>query len=241
MKKILIIVLIILLIALGYFVVVTGLDIGSFKIFGIQDLKEENDQIDQKIEQATTLTSTDYQKVTQDIDTNAKQLVKVKQDYEDLTKYSSNSETGQGIERESYEVEYLYKQLGTYATEEGLDIDLQVTTATTPNTTDGRSLYDITFTAKGPYIGIALFISDIENDSTLEFKVENFKMQQQAGELQATFTVKNVPINLGTLTTTPTTNSNTGNNTNTTNTNTAGNNTTNTTNTNTTNTTNTAS
>lgn len=236
MKKILIAILIILLLALGYFIIIPGLDIGSFKLFGVLDLKEENNNIDQKINQATKLTNEDYPNIMKDIDTNAKQLIKVKQDYEDLTKYSGNTEQGQGIERESYETEYLYKQLGTYATKEGLDIDLNVTTSSTPTSADGRKLFDITFTAKGPYIGIALFISDIENDSTLEFKIENFKMEQKAGSLQATFTVKNVPINLQNLTTAPQTNSNT-DNTNATNN--VGNNTTKTTNT--TNTTNTAS
>lgn len=209
-----------------------GLDIGSFKLFGVLDLKEENDKIDQKIEQATKLTNEDYPNVTKSIDTNAKQLLKVKQDYEDLTKYSGNAEEGQGIERETYETEYLYKQLGTYARKQGLDIDLNVTTAATPTSIDGRKFFDITFTAKGPYIGIALFISDIENDSTLEFKVENFKMEQKAGVLQATFTVKNVPINLQNLTTPTQTNSNTDNTNNTASGNTTGtSNTTNTTNT----------
>ena len=53
------------------------------------------------------------------------------------------------------------------------------------------------FTAKGSYISITDFISDIENDSTLGFKIENFKMipsGQEDGTLQATFVCKDIAI-----------------------------------------------
>lgn len=201
MKKLLIIVLIILLLVLGYFTAFKGLQIGNFKILGINGIKEANDNIDIKIETASKLTSTEFPKQVSSINENTKQLVKVRQDYEDLTKYSNSAEGQQGIERKSYEIEYLYKQLGTYAKKEGVVIDLNIATAATPQTADGRKLFNIGFTAKGPYIGIALFISEIENDSNLEFKIENFKMVQVKDELQATFTVKNIPINIANMST----------------------------------------
>lgn len=201
MKKLLIIVLIILLLVLGYFTAVKGLQIGSFKILGINGIKEANDDIDAKIESASKLTGVDLPKQITTINESAKQLEKVRQDYEDLTKYSSAANGEQGIERKSYEIEYLYKQLGTYAKKEGLVIDLNIATAATPTTDDGRKLFNIGFTAKGPYIGIALFISEIENDSNLEFKIENFKMSEVKEELQATFAVKNIPINIATMST----------------------------------------
>lgn len=120
MKKVLIIVLIILLLVLGYFTAVKGLHIGNFKILGIKGIKEANDNIDIKIETASKLTSTEFPKQVSSINENTKQLVKVRQDYEDLTKYSNSTDGQQGIERKSYEIEYLYKQLGTYAKKEEL-------------------------------------------------------------------------------------------------------------------------
>ncbi len=38
------------------------------------------------------------------------------------------------------------------------------------------------------------FISDIENDSTLGFKIEQFKMLPDGNELQATFTCREIAI-----------------------------------------------
>ena len=59
------------------------------------------------------------------------------------------------------------------------------------------------FTATGEYVGITDFIYDIENDSSLGFKIEEFKLlpattQQSDGKtnLSATFTCKNIAINI---------------------------------------------
>jgi len=93
---------------------------------------------------------------------------------------------------------------------------MDVTTAVdTPTSVDGRKMYDLTFTANGSYIGIALFISALENDSSLEFKIENFKMIPATDNgLQATFTVKNVPIRLNNISSNAPTTNNTQNQTN---------------------------
>ena len=48
----------------------------------------------------------------------------------------------------------------------------------------------------GSYISITDFISDIENDSMLGFKIEEFKIRQDSSEtdLVATFVCKNIAI-----------------------------------------------
>lgn len=62
-------------------------------------------------------------------------------------------------------------------------------------TADGRSLYDLNFTVEGSYIGIALFIADLEDDSFLEFTIDNFTMTGES-RLTSTFVVKDIPINI---------------------------------------------
>lgn len=87
-------------------------------------------------------------------------------------------------------------------------------------------------------MGISEFIRDIEDDSDLAFKIEEFSMRTGAStsELQATFICKNIPIEgISSLDTSANSASNTNQNT----TNNTNSNTTNSTSTNTTNTTNT--
>ena len=103
-----------------------------------------------------------------------------------------------------------------------------------PSTSGAANTYNLRFTATGSYISITDFISAIENDSTLGFKIEEFKMQPSGSDLQATFVCKDIAIAEVSATTTETNNTNNTNSTNNSNTS----NTTNTTST--TNTTNTA-
>ena len=54
------------------------------------------------------------------------------------------------------------------------------------------------FTVNGSYVSITDFIYDIENDSKLGFKIDDFKMNPSTeNSLVATFTCKEVPIKVG--------------------------------------------
>ena len=59
-----------------------------------------------------------------------------------------------------------------------------------------EDMYDLKFTATGSYISISDFIYAIENDSTLGFKIEEFKMipSESANDLKATFVCKDIAI-----------------------------------------------
>ena len=159
------------------------------------------------------------------------------QSFEDAKKrYEDNVIINEGGEVETlskpYDIETLWVRLGNHATSQGANIqEMKVNNSTT----GAEGTYDLDFTVTGSYICITDFISAIENDSTLGFKIEEFNMRPSGSELQATFTCKDISINKDELNENVviTTTDNTTNNTNT-----AGN-TSNTTNT--TNTTNTAS
>ena len=70
------------------------------------------------------------------------------------------------------------------------------TTEETEKSKDGH--YDLEFTATGPYVGIADFLYDIENDSTLGFKIEDFLIDgtdDTTGlQVVATFKCKDIAI-----------------------------------------------
>lgn len=231
MKKLLILILIALLVLLGYFIIIQGVGTeGSLQILGIKGIQAKNAELEQKIQEATSLAEKDYQSVLSEIKQNTQSFEDAKKRYEDNVIINEGGE----VETLSkpYDIETLWVRLGNHATSQGANIqEMKVNNSTT----GAEGTYDLDFTITGSYICITDFISAIENDSTLGFKIEEFNMRPSGSELQATFTCKDISINKDELNENVviTTTDNTTNNTNT-----AGN-TSNTTNT--TNTTNTAS
>ena len=150
-----------------------------------------------------------------------KKLKEEKQNYQDMTAISSDGETQAVNQIEKYEIETLWVKLGNHATSEGVVMKMDVTSGSS----GAQGSYNLNFTVTGGYVEIEDVISSIENDSTLGFKIEEFKMAPSGNDLQATFVCKDIPIKQVSSTTTVTQSTTTDGN-NTANTNTAGNNTT---------------
>ena len=221
MKKLLILILITLLLILTMFIGIKGVTIGKIEILGIQGIQAKNSELDSKIQDAAKLVEKTYAQTISEVNSNAKKLKEEKQTYPDMTAISSDGETHAVNQIEKYEIETLWVKLGNHATSEGVVMKMDVTSGSS----GAQDSYNLNFTVTGGYVQIEDFISSIENDSTLGFKIEEFKMAPSGNDLQATFVCKDIPIKQVSSTTTVTQNTTTDGN-NTANTNTAGNNTT---------------
>lgn len=190
MKKILISLLIILLLVLNCIAILKGVNLFGLNILGIGQIKEKNDNLDNVIAEATSLASTDYPKALSEMEINLKKLEEEKKNYEDMVTISTGEQVQLANQYQKYEVEYLWTVIGNHATKEGVVIKIDIVA------TSGDNNYNLNFTVNGSYIGITEFISDIENDSALGFKIENFSMKPGAStqDLQATFTCKDIVI-----------------------------------------------
>ena len=230
MKKLLILILIALILALSIFIVMNGLTIGKINILGINGIRDKNAQLDKQVEQASRLAEQDYKQAVNEVETNVEELQNKIQEYEDVMITTEGNETQASAVLQVYTIDKLRVELGNYATQEGITLKMDLYEGTQIEGED-YTYYNIKFTANGTYVGITDFISDIENDSILGFKIENFKMQpgSNTSDLQATFMCNDIAIT-GVSGTTPQTTQNS-NNTNTNNTNTNSNSTTNNTNT----------
>lgn len=213
MRKYLISVLIGIIIILLAVALIKGIKIGNFQIKSISMIKEDSENLEQEIEQINQKQSVTYKSLNDEVEAKANELKKQKENYADLILYNSEDETSGLNLYEKYEIEYLWTKLGNYATDNSLTMKLEVTNSAT----GAEKSYNLNFTLNGEYVSIIDCISQIEDDSTLGFKIENFKMvQADDGTIQATFTVKNVTIDNIDTTTVQDENQNT-NNTNTTN------------------------
>lgn len=214
MRKLLIGILIIVLLVLAGYMLIDRVNIGSLEILGIEAIVEKNDKLDQKILEATRLATVTYQEKLNTLNSANKKLQQEKQLYENYV--TADNGTGAISQIQSYEVEYLWTKIGNYAKREGvvLKMDVAVNNAV-------LKTYDLNFTVAGTYVGITEFIYDIDNDSSLLFKVENFKLLPNGSQtdtnekendkndekestnestseatLVATFTCKDISINL---------------------------------------------
>ena len=195
-------------------------------MLGIGQIAEANENLDKKIGELNQYIDVAYPQKISDLETASKNFQQAKQEYLNLTNVSSDQEILDAMKQESYTIEYLWARLGNHAKKQGVNIEFQIVS----NDTGTTGMYNMNFTVDGSYIAITNFISAIENDGELNFRIQGFTLNPNQGNiLRSTFTVRNVAIQGNTSTQTvqqTTTNNETGNNT--TNTNTTNTNTTNT-------------
>ncbi|MBO5478367.1 MAG: hypothetical protein J6A04_01405 [Clostridia bacterium] len=199
MRKILIITLIVLLLVLGYFTIFQGLNIAGLEVLSVFQIKDRSEQLDTELQKVSTLTSVDRPKAMNDLNDSAKQLVIAKEEYNDKILYSSEEEIEQATQGVQYEMEYLWTKIGNHATKNGIVLKFTVT----QSSSGAQGLYDLSFVATGKYVSLSEFIASLENDSSLNFKIENAKVMPFEGStenLQATFTVKEISINIDQVT-----------------------------------------
>ena len=193
MKKLLISVIIALILILTGVTIVNGIEIGPIIILGISDIKKENNKLDDKVKQATRLTSTDYQKNLDDLNDAIKQLENQKSNYEDMVDVSTDSQVEAANQTYNYTIDFLFVRIENHAKSEGVTMKMEVTRSST----GVNNVYNLNFTATGSYTGIEEFITGIEDDSKLGFKIEDFSMvasSESGDQLEATFVCKDITI-----------------------------------------------
>lgn len=193
MRKILIALIMVVILVFTGVTVVNGIQIGNFEILGISKVKQKNDDLDTTVKKATKLASTDYQQKVDELNSALKKLEVEKSNYEDLANVSTESEI-QAANKTYNTIDFLFVRIENHAKSEGVTIEMKVT-----RSVSGESdTYDLNFSATGTYTGIEEFITDLEDDSKLGFKIEDFSMTATSGsngeQVEATFVCKNIII-----------------------------------------------
>lgn len=185
MRKVLLAILMIVFIVIMAFTMKDGFEIGSFKILGFQEIEKENDELTGLIADANAKKE-EYQSSLDLLESDAVAMSKAKKAYLDLVNVSTDSDIQQALQTKTYTIEYLWSKVGNYAEKEGIKLKMELV-----NSTIGGSGYrNLNFTLDGSYLSIINYISDIENDSELDFTIDNFSMTKN----NAKFTVKDIKI-----------------------------------------------
>ena len=189
MRKILFIILIILLLVGAGLTIANGLEIGDFQIWGVKSIIAQNENIDNKNQQLSNLVSITYPNSLDELNTSSETLTSTKQEYENKAILVSNSKYY--MQTEKYEIEFLWTKLGNYAQDNNVQIKIDVV-----NSSSTSGLYDLNFTIAGEYVDVTDFIYDVENDSKLGFKIEDFHMSAVKDGVQGSFACKEISINI---------------------------------------------
>lgn len=193
MRKILIGVLILLLLFGIFTVIVKGINVFGFDIYGYQKIQEMNDELDSEITQAGKLTSLDYPEKLSNLTTTGKKLATTKEQYQDKITYSSEEDIKLAMQVKEFKLEFLYTKIGNYRLKEGIDVELSFEQKSTADNN-----WDIHIIVVGKYLPITEFIRDLEDDDELNFRIENFKMVPRTNKsteiLRADFYVRNIGL-----------------------------------------------
>ena len=211
MRKLLISILLILLIVMTVLCVKNGINIGPLHVLGVTQIQDANGELTRKIAEAKN-TNDNYANKLTEIKDLITDLGEARSEYLQTINVSTESEIRETTQTKNYTIEYLWSQVGNHATQEGVNIRMDVVSGVDENTKN------LNFTVSGNYLAITNFITELENDSSLQFTIDEFSMTQN----QCTFVVRDVFIrNETTMTsqnnTTTNTNATTNTTTNTTN------------------------
>jgi hypothetical protein len=180
------------------------LNITSYK-----GLDEQSDELAKEVESYNNKNQNEYEAQLVTLNNTIKRYKESKSKYEEViaeyvTDEDSNNEEVNSDEMvivapiTAYRIDFLLAVLGNYAEKEGIDIDISLETSSTQDTNAsvyGYILCNVRMTVKGEYMNISNLISDIENDDELGFEISSFAMVSK----QATFVLKDVPIDSSTL------------------------------------------
>lgn len=201
MRKFLIIILLILIWGLGVMFVMDGVSIGNFEVLSVEGVQDLNNTLDTKIYQATDLVESKFPSENDKLNTALKKAETLRVQYENFLKQYNSEDISEILKTERYEIEKLWISIGNYADEHDVKVNIQVTSSSSGIV----DVKDLNFTVNGKYVDITDFIYELEDDEELTFKIENFYMLPDVEDksLKATFTVKDVNVNISGITKVP--------------------------------------
>lgn len=207
MRKYLLILILIITGVLCFSLIISGFKIGNLKL-----IKSYNDVQQMSLEKKELITEL-KQKNEAEFVAKSAALSSAAQEYKNQkAKYEKLVSEGQIKEKEAssldlYDVGFLWTTIGIHATNEGVTLQFDVSKSVNAMNTISSEyvMCDLNFTVTGEYKAISDFIYNLENDSKLNFEIRDFILEKGGENLQATFVVKETPINTKTLSSVPTT------------------------------------
>lgn len=206
MRKILIIFMTAIVLVLLIFAVLQGYNGKSIKILSYTQIGKKSSDLELFANAFDTRNKNEIKQKEVELQGIINNYNDKKTEYEELMIQKRNSESDIA---NVLDIDFLLVKVGNYASDNNLDLKFDIT----KNITDGEAaeyiLTDLNFEVLGEYIGIADYITSLENDSRLAFEIRDFKIigqdpdpeliGEEGEETKATFKVYSVGISKSTL------------------------------------------
>ena len=172
-RKITFIIVLIILVAVCGLIIFGQQEFITDKFETINELKSADSELEQKVLALDKAISSDMPAKKKLLSSTIQQYETTKTEYESVlaqySMYSSAEVLEQELGKDVYDVGFLWTIVGNYATEEGINLNFDVTpNKTSPlaysNNSDDYVVCDLKFSITGPYINLTDFIYDIEDD-----------------------------------------------------------------------------
>lgn len=206
MRKYLLILIVIIVAILCVNLVINGFKIGKFKINSYSEIAKISSEKDALLTELNQKNSAEFKQRIENLKTSTENYKKVKAEYDTYVESGEISENAIYNSMNVYEMDFLWMTIGSYATEKGVTLQFDVTkSATSTSLASECIMCDLNFIITGEYIPITDFIYSLEDDDKLNFEIRNFVLEKGGENLQATFVVRDVPINSQNLSSIPVT------------------------------------
>lgn len=171
MRKLLLYLIALLLLAGAVLIVIRGIALGPITIYSFLEISAENTALEKLIDTAVKTKDVKYSDALNQQKQAYDTLINEKASYQQLLELGVD-ENGIPLSKiQEYEIEKIWITLGNYADKQGVDLRMDISV----NNSVAKT-YDLNFTVVGEYIQIADFLYDIQRDNTLVFNIENFKL-----------------------------------------------------------------
>lgn len=201
MRKIVIAIVLVLSIFGCYQIVAQGIVTQTVVVPNYSQIQASSKEIDTLISKLSNVNDIEYVSKKAELDEAIQTYQAKKEKYEEMQEIVNKNSDVEISLVDIYDVDFLWTIIGNYGTEEGISLKFDVAkSATSTVTSEQYTMCDLKFTVAGDYIAITDFIYDLEDDSRLGFEISNFSMTPNNDKLQATFTVREVPVNNKNLT-----------------------------------------
>lgn len=208
MRKIILAIILIISCVVCFGVICYGFEMGPIKINGYSEIANLSATKNRLLAELNEKNVNEFNSKKEALQTVVNDYNTKKAEYDRLVQEGKIDNNSIHNTLDLYEIDYLWTKIGNYATEEEVTLQLDVAkSATSTSISTEYVMCDLTFNVTGEYIAITDFIFDLEGDDSLRFEINDFVMQKGGQNLQATFVVKDVPIDSKTLSSVPTSSS----------------------------------
>lgn len=202
MRKFVLTILLIITGVLCIWLMFFGMTIGGFKINSYSDIESANAIKKSLFAELNEKNNVEYEAKKSALNTAVKEYKEKKEEYNELVKKGEIEDSVANGSINLYDVDFLMITIGNWATSKGVTLQLDITKSNTSTSVSSEYVMcNLNFTITGDYIAITNFIYSIEDDDQLGFEIRDFAMEKGGENLQATFIVRDIPINSENLST----------------------------------------